>query len=136
METAVPVITRESMRTALEEVVGERGRDFIYQAPLEEFAEGVFEHGQCLYRSDGKPSCLFGHALDRLGVPYNENWEYEEIGAVLRGLSVDDTLLQSACREAQEAQDEGRTWGHALDRFILRLRASEPRARRGHVLSV
>lgn len=116
--TEVQTITRESMRKALEDIVGEYGRDHVYKpVPYDYEDEGA--EGFCRYQVNGEPSCLFGHALSRLGVEYHPEWEHENVAVVLQEwLGVTDVTLTLACQKAQAAQDDRKPWGIALDLFI------------------
>lgn len=105
MPTETQVITRESMTKALEQVVENRGRDYVYP------------NNYCSYQEGGEPSCMFGQALEILGVPYNEAWEDDNIGAVLHMLGVEDEHLLRVCDMAQRRQDDHDPYGEVLDRF-------------------
>lgn len=109
------VITRKSMRDALVKAVEAKGADYVYGRVGR---DGIPYHQECLYRYDGQPSCLFGHAFDILGVPYSKHWENVMVGNLLPRLGVGDVLLVEACQAAQSVQDIGGTWGEALSAFL------------------
>ncbi len=67
-----------------------------------------------MYREYGKPSCIIGHVLDRMGVTYNPRWEARNAGYILK--DAPDELTR-ALVEAQKYQDKGMTWGNALERY-------------------
>ncbi len=111
-------ITYESALEALKAAVAEKGEDYVY----------AWVDYKCVYSHNGKPSCGVGHVLHRLGVD-TEGFEhttmntkmFDSLAYRLRDLSV-ITITQSAIdllREFQNCQDEGRTWGEALDIAIL-----------------
>lgn len=61
----------------------------------------------CYYRVDGEPSCIFGHALDRLGVAYDPRWEGDTVVRLLAswfGTDVDDPRFKPFAR-VQRFQD-------------------------------
>lgn len=53
-------ITREEVDTTLDSLVEKFGEGYVYPDWYED---------KCLYVKGGSPSCLVGHALNRLGVP-------------------------------------------------------------------
>ena len=113
------VITREAYAQALDEIVQENGRDFVYE---DEY--GV-TRGVCMYvhtknLDAPQPGCLHGRVLARLGVTLDELSDYEGHGidVILRdAMAVEDDGLASAAREAQCEQDSGESWGVAQDVF-------------------
>ena len=86
----------------------------------------VYSEEPCQYQYDGKPSCIVGHALHRLGVSIEA---LEALDAAQEGGGVpasglpsylpilveegSRSALLSVC-EAQEAQDDGIPWGEAV----------------------
>lgn len=117
------VDTGEVLHVA-EQIVNEFGHDYVYIEP---------DDGICRYVYKGKPSCLVGHILVRLGAPINAIRVSEEARLNAgEGLGV-DVLLESltptwstlgftltaqaveVLAAVQNTQDTGRTWGQALD---------------------
>lgn len=91
----------------LEEVVAEYGEDYVYP--------GHNTTGGCVYTKDGAPSCLVGHALTRLGVPVDFLSEHNDFAVSnIQRLTMDEEVLDML-QTAQETQDIGCTWGHALE---------------------
>ena len=88
--------------------------DYVYEKP----ADG------CAYEVDGKPSCLVGHAMFRLGMPLDLIRRCDSVGAIghvldeLRGEfdeSGDDKGVYRTLLEwTQCAQDSGKPWGEAV----------------------
>lgn len=99
-------ITIEDFTKAMEDAVALKGEDFVY---LKE------EWAACVYEEAGKPSCLLGHALYNLGLPFPER--NINIQAVLVANYDVPRNLRLAAAEAQRDQDRGETWGNALSSF-------------------
>lgn len=83
----------------------------------------VYPEQYCQYQHNGKPSCIVGQALHRLGVPVDTLAELDEGGgAVVAGLpqmrpdlfEVDSVSDLFALSDAQEAQDNLLPWGEAV----------------------
>lgn len=99
------------------EVVEEYGRDFVYTMP---------DGKQCLYQSEGYPSCLVGHVLNRVGVSIDalvdlDSGEYDDIPEELQAVAETNGVLVDLdalgmLLEAQGYQDNGMPWGDAWDK--------------------
>ena len=86
----------------------------------------VYQEQYCQYQHGGKPSCIVGHALYRLGMPVSVLAEIDsahgEGGICASGLPgerpdlfVDDSAPDLfALAQAQEAQDNRLPWGEAV----------------------
>lgn len=86
----------------------------------------VYPEQYCRYQNDGKPSCIVGQALYRLGMPVSVLVEIDAAhgqgGISAYGLPyerpdlfVDDSASDLfALAEAQEAQDNRLPWGEAV----------------------
>jgi len=101
--------TLEQTLAALEEAVAERGEDYVY----DEHDDG----GHCVYVKDGRPSCLVGNALVKLGVITVEElvpFETKSANYVTRALNAPVAVQAALCR-AQAVQDDGEPWGAALE---------------------
>lgn len=98
--------------------------DYVYAAPAEMTAGRVLT---CFYvhETDGDqdaPGCLIGRVLHELGVPLASLSSYEGTGAYSVAALVLDITGQPdeiagtirALATAQDAQDNGATWGDAL----------------------
>ena len=78
----------------------------------------------CAYEFDGKPSCLVGHAMFRLGVPLDVIRLCDNHGAIEHALDEVPTEFDESGDEervyrallgwAQGAQDSGKPWGEAV----------------------
>lgn len=113
-----PLITRERFTAAMERAVALKGEDYVYEMP------GGGD--TCLYRYEDKPSCIIGHVLEDLGVPYSPDWERTTSNYVLKTmLGIEDETLCSASVYAQGEQDNGGTWGQALSDYKERLSREE-----------
>lgn len=120
-------ITREGFIQAVRDAVTERGEDWVYPQDRHDARwwarrSTVKEDYICRYaQPDGTPACLFGLALSKLGVDIEE-FGGESLGiSDLLGRLTDPSLLGSdlirAAEGAQEAQDNGLSWGVALQEF-------------------
>lgn len=120
----------------LEQVVAEQGAD--HQAPqygVDEDSKYTMlipddqvdkDSGTCRYFTpEGKPSCIIGHVLHRLGVAPAELEPFEgsTSDTLFRGMASsmeDDAVLEGThevslvLRMAQSIQDRRGTWGEAL----------------------
>jgi len=118
------IIDRDRAVELLEKVVEAKGRDYIYESPLN-------EHGQqigCVYFGPNNcPACVVGHVFAELQVKPGDVHAMGEDGTAdgpgnslgVEGIVIDNVEMTSAAREvfqmAQERQDEGNRWGDALD---------------------
>jgi hypothetical protein len=113
------IITPEVALDTLREVVAEAGEDYTYPPAMKGEA--------CTYVAGGKPSCLIGRVLFKLGVPLERLEEADraqggtgepafELLGTLKGEGVVDVDLdvRHLFSEAQFAQDNGSCWGSAL----------------------
>lgn len=111
-------LTDDELIRLLRETV--KGReDFVYQSP---------NGSGCFYRNpDGQLGCIFGHALADYGVSEAAG-ESSEMYADASGGKPIDWILENDCplvssevrgaaATAQGRQDEGSSWGDALDAF-------------------
>lgn len=103
-------LTLEMVTPVLEALVAEFGEDHIYKAD----ERGENGRATCSYQEGGKPSCIVGHVLDRLGVEYNPEWEGINAGGVLSGAPF---YVARGLQKAQKLQDDGKTWGEALSSY-------------------
>lgn len=102
-------VTVADVTPVIKKLVEEFGEDYVYPR-----AGAV-----CVYQLDGEPSCIVGHVLDRLGVPYEEWWDDDQADA--ERLPFKDELVSSALAHAQRQQDIGYSWGEALEAYQRRL---------------
>lgn len=107
-------ITIKNFTDTIEKVVEEYGRDYVYHRE---------PHLECKYQVNGEPSCLIGHVLERLDIPYDPTWEGSEAERVLSRLQA-PYAVQYAADQAQQSQDVGEDWGEALDAFTEGLQLS------------
>lgn len=109
---------------AITEAVKTKGEDYTY--PEEEMSpgdEGFPTAPMCRYvTTDGRPSCIIGHALWNMGITVPPQLEGKNAGEalfhLLPGLSVG---VVHAASEAQDMQDAHETWGEALKAFTTTL---------------
>lgn len=115
--------TVEQLTAAMREAVAERGADFVYPKGQAGWTYNQYGVSLCRYvRSDvEEPACLIGVVLHKLGVSLGQlsGFEGDNSYAVVPALFPDSPLfLERALAAAQSAQDNGRTWGVALQRFL------------------
>jgi hypothetical protein len=116
-------ITLDEAKELLGRAVKEKGEDYVYE-PLR---EGGRPHGrpQCAYFNpeDGCPSCMVGYVLSYKGVTYES---LDATGSVVTEvqdlveeghLQVDNETL-ALLTVAQVEQDQGQTWGRALEEAL------------------
>lgn len=95
----------------LQDVVDEFGHDYVY--PDRESWSAA-----CFYVRDGKPSCLAGQVVHRLGVPLEKLKQFEAQAITAMVDHVPPIQLYEplvVLRQAQVVQDRGGTWGQALE---------------------
>lgn len=110
----LPTVTPEQWRSAVLQVLDDRGPDF---------ADPNVRLGMsCVYfDEEGNGSCLFGGVLELLGVTLNDldMIEGEDVATIMSHLGVDDDpALVFASTEAQASQDSGDTY-ELVRRFFL-----------------
>ena len=123
-------ITRENFTKAMREAVAERGADYVYPVDSVEARETGWRNAtpgydsmgdaSCVYAlSDGTPACIIGLALYKIDPELLAHVSdlYDSAQAAFRILGVTDRGLMSAARGAQICQDDGETWGSALEEF-------------------
>lgn len=117
-------LTHEQIQAIMEDLVEQYGPDFVYERRSD-----IHGTPQCWYTSvrdddSVEPSCLVGQVLHRAGVGliYLREREGCSASSVLDELQTDALLLTStrtvtALAMAQKVQDNGGTWGAALQAF-------------------
>lgn len=121
-------------RQLLAKAIGEKGEDFVYDAPFKvkdpnaeggvtplctyleyEVVEPANEvEGGVAYRNPtGRPSCIVGHALFYDGRDLVDLERAEGTGAMAIA-HTGHQRVDYALAKAQGAQDDGRTWGASL----------------------
>lgn len=110
------VLTLARAKEIAAEVVAEFGEDYIYPESHKVLFPNQ-EQATCVYVHDGKPSCLVGQILHRHGVSLEELALRENIGGFSVTEATTDTEghVSSFLSNMQWRQDEGWTWGAALD---------------------
>lgn len=104
-------ITPEKAIALLEECVAEKGAAFIYERP---------QGNACAFVDKGVPSCLVGHALHKAGITLAALRRFDKVGGNIECLVNDGSIAlpevaTSIFQRAQELQDDGWTWGKALN---------------------
>jgi len=106
-----PPLTLTKTMKLLNEVVKEKGRDFVYKSPS--------NANICKYAHNNRPGCLVGQVLHRAGVPISALKVMDDWGSIGRCVSegkiVLDPDVKQVLQDAQTVQDRERTWGEALD---------------------
>lgn len=112
------MIADEDFTWAMKEAVAERGADYVYPKFEEGYTVGI---ETCVYQTPtGEPACLIGLAMSKLGLELPPHNVEEGASRVLEetGLS---QVARNAADRAQAEQDHGRTWGRALETYLLNL---------------
>lgn len=124
------VITEKAFTEAMVAAVSERGRDYVYPNELKGNEPGAELVGlYCLYfdlNDPSKPLCLIGVAVSKCGVTMddikrlNQSWPNTQnmTAAVLLRLHNASKKVIDAASSAQFVQDNGGTWGEALDKYF------------------
>lgn len=101
----------------LDGLVEEFGSDYVYDKGSD---------GKCHYVRDGKPSCIVGHVLAKVGVPIERLKAADttspdgiSAGSLLGGLVTEGVLhatgsVWTLLAEAQYWQDRSTPWGEAV----------------------
>ncbi len=124
MSTVTDIQFIEALRAA----VRVKGTEYVYPAPEgdsddEDYGYDDYRNGMdCVYSTpEGAPACIIGHALYKIDpdlVPgYDKVADFTSLvdsDPRLQGLSSE---VVRAGQRAQALQDEGETWGRALERF-------------------
>lgn len=124
----VPTLTVENVTTALDEIIAEKGPDYVYpKADL----------GGCFYSTpEGAPACIVGAVIAKLAPTAFQRLvaaepEYDDgNGAKKRDtmgdvneleqqnyIHTEEPVLMHALTRAQTSQDDGETWAQARASF-------------------
>jgi hypothetical protein len=107
-------VTDEQVTEVIRAIVAEFGEDYVYPR---------FEGDGCWYVWDGKPSCLIGRVLHRLGADIEALKSCDDLGGfqeeilVMVDIDMSDLTL-TALRYAQSQQDQRHSWGEALRVYL------------------
>ena len=107
----------ENYRSEMHKAVHQKGSDFVYKKPVQNGTVGVCVYVENRGTPEETPSCIHGHVLTALGYEIHEDREHKSIMHVLLEMGVTDEGLLVAAGASQAVQDEGKTWGQALDTF-------------------
>lgn len=111
------LITKAKALELLEAAVAERGADYVYERiGFDSNSTGP----SCVYVRSGCPSCLVGLAMTKAGTPIEQLAEWDtRFECDAQSVLLDDGLATAGAAEvltvAQSVQDDGGTWGEALD---------------------
>lgn len=113
-------ITIENFTAAMRAAVEERGSDYTYPEFNKEVGEDDYHSisGTCQYSTpNGEPACIIGLALSKIDPELVPKYGViGDAGNLMLSLGA-GAKLSTAAEEAQERQDEGATWGEALEGF-------------------
>lgn len=113
------VVTYEETLRALNEAVRERGYNYVYPRN---------NRGVCYNVFQGKPDCIVGWVMIRLGVPIEwfkeDTRENDNVGDVCRALFFQkmfefEEAALDLLTDVQISQDSGSTWGVSVTRAHL-----------------
>lgn len=143
--------TRENVEAAFQSILAEFGADHLYERQVRpgDDPKSASCYYTVPEKHDGKyvPSCIVGHIIDKIDPDllqiigeqedtYNTScgadavfsgtwgsWSDEEgnVSEDERTVIEDDNLLIIALSYAQDAQDDGKTWGQAYESFRAEL---------------
>jgi hypothetical protein len=102
-----------SVIRVMKQVVAEAGQNFVYDAPEPE----PVHLKACVYAYEGRPSCLVGRVLAKMGVPIEtlESFGHEDIGSLTGDPRVPlGAATVHVLALAQNLQDNRVTWGVCL----------------------
>jgi len=111
-------LTLENVVKAAEEIVSEAPAGYIYPTNLQT------ENASCLYVRDGRPDCIVGKILDKLGVPLDfdedDSLNVDLAYGLLRWLEQESVIeigesVVDFLSEIQSQQDMGVTWSRSLE---------------------
>lgn len=118
--------TTEQFTEALKKAVETRGADYVYPK-FDPTADGFDPDwhtnvGTCRYQTTkGEPACIIGLAISILGEEVPDYGNMDNAGDNLRRLGIGDHDCQYAADHAQMKQDSGKTWGEALEAYLLEM---------------
>lgn len=105
--------------TTMENIVNEHGRDHRYETRSIDGDKG------CFYSWDEEPDCLIAKVLHRLGISMNKLQNLDCANSDDMPIAIGSPIAQEitglneqvsgVLATAQRAQDQGFTWGSALD---------------------
>lgn len=114
----------------LQRAVNEKGEDYVYKRK-EPF-------GSCMYFDENKqPDCIIGHVLSYLGITYDnlstatlkgEDVNITAVNTLMyhKVIATDSVKTKTLLKKAQIYQDEGSTWGTALELAIEDAESDNP----------
>jgi hypothetical protein len=106
--------TTENFTAAITAVVGTFGGDYVY---VENNDSGCW-----YFTPDGEPLCLIGRSLALMGYGPGDTEEGFRAVTVMRDLGFPEDCAFAAT-SAQIVQDNGGSWGDAVEKYLLALTA-------------
>jgi hypothetical protein len=108
------MFTEEQVYDALTAVVEERGADYVYpRSEMRTFGDD--KTPTCTYFfDDGRPGCIAGAAMSRLGVERDRFIEGKPVNEQPFADELEPAAL-SVLTTAQVRQDDYETWGSSID---------------------
>ena len=105
----------EKFIQAMKDAVERRGRDYVYPRGEEGYYR-LSNPNACLYTNTktNEPACIIGLAMSLAGFPKPPEGDAADM--TLEGLV--SPRVAFAAWSAQNLQDNGHTWGEALDEFL------------------
>ena len=101
----------------LQRAVAEKGADYVYDPD----SANPGSYGCAYFQQDGTPSCLVGHVIAYKGLTKGllGVWNGSDVDLLVeRGFLDLDERAQWLLANAQNLQDNGKSWGEALDGAI------------------
>lgn len=112
-----------TFREALQAAVDEKGADYVYPRGKRGWTN---VWGMCRYAVNGKPACIIGDALHRMGVPistlkeFDANEEGVDAATALEESGLNPTAAEKrGVNAAQSRQDSGASWGESIRAYDI-----------------
>lgn len=114
-------VSDEQFIEAMKAAVAERGEDYVYPEWSGNGLEDDYHDkwGQCEYSTpSGEPACLIGLALSKIDEDLVPKYGEGNISAYYALPESISDVVRQAANEAQDEQDNEKTWGEALGAFM------------------
>jgi hypothetical protein len=123
-------LTYEDAVLGLKKALAVKGEDYVYERPTFKLTNDITINACAYFTPEGRPSCIVGHVLadlghtiDDLDAPKMSPDGTFNTGATA-SMAMDylgyelDEKTRSLLSIAQDYQDSGGTWGHAVETAI------------------
>jgi alkylhydroperoxidase/carboxymuconolactone decarboxylase family protein YurZ len=124
-------LSYEDAVLGLKKALAVKGEDYVYERPTFELNDGITINACAYFTPEGQPSCIVGHVMADLGHTIDDLAETVTMagdhtfntgstaGMVMDYLGYEiDEKTRSLLSIAQDYQDSGNPWGHAVETAI------------------